>query len=413
MSQETTITVEVREDHLDLLARTKPMTALSELMWNALDAEATELRVEFEENELGGLEAVRIIDNGTGLRHEDAMVVFRNLGGSWKRQGPRSGNRPRALHGKFGKGRFRAFSLGHDVRWNTVYNDHGTHRAFTVSGKASRLGEFVVSEPVEATGGPGMRVEITNVSNASNLLRGVKANQEVTDTFALYLRQYPGVKIIYDNTPIDPANSERHFTDYPLEALVTENGDQVSARLTVVEWNIPGKRGVYLCDADGFMLHNALPRLHFRGFSYTAYLKSAHIATLEGQGLLLAGDLSTDVRQLLDAARAKLREHFALREAERAQGTLADWRALGLYPYSGDPRDDNEANERRIFDIYATHLEQISPDFAGGTMQNKRLILQLIQELVRTEPTRVARILDSVVEFPEEKEDAILELVQT
>ncbi|MBI1318805.1 MAG: hypothetical protein GC168_07625 [Candidatus Hydrogenedens sp.] len=413
MSHETTITVEVREDHLDLLARTKPMTALAELIWNALDAEATEVRVVFEENELGGLEAVRIVDNGTGLRHDDALIVFRNLGGSWKRQGPRTTDRPRALHGKFGKGRFRAFSLGHDVRWNSVFEDQGQRRTFTVSGKASRLGEFVVSDAEGADAAAGMQVEITNVSNAANLLRGVKANQEVTDTFALYLRQYPGVRIIYDNTPLDPANSERHFTEYALEPMVTENGDPVTAALTVVEWNISGKRGVFLCDAEGFALHNGLPRLHFRGFSYTAYIKSSHIEALERQGLLQAGELSADVRQLLDAARAKLREHFALREAERAQDVLADWREMGLYPYAGEPRDENESNERRIFDIYATHLNQISPDFASWPLQNKRLVLQLIQELVRTEPTRVAHILDSVIEFPEEKEGEILELVQS
>jgi hypothetical protein len=38
--------------------------------------------------------------------------------------------------------------------------------------------------------------------------------------------------------------------------------------------------------------------------------------------------------------------------------------------------------------------------------------LQLIQELVHCQPTRVARILDGVVDFPEIKELAILELVQ-
>ena len=40
-------------------------------------------------------------------------------------------------------------------------------------------------------------------------------------------------------------------------------------------------------------------RLHFRGFSYTAYLKSDYISTLDQQGLLETGDLAPDVRTLL------------------------------------------------------------------------------------------------------------------
>jgi len=54
------ITVEVREDHLENLAQTKPILALAELIWNALDAEATEIRIEFEENDLQGLDAIRV-----------------------------------------------------------------------------------------------------------------------------------------------------------------------------------------------------------------------------------------------------------------------------------------------------------------------------------------------------------------
>lgn len=413
MSDVTTITVEVQNDHLEILARTKPMTALSELVWNALDAEATEVRVSFEDNELGGLECLRIEDDGAGLHHEDALIVFKNLGGSWKRSGSRANGCQRELHGKYGKGRFRAFSLGHDVTWQSIYEDNGDWFEFTIKGQGSAPGVFQISapKPSQATS-TGMSVIISNPYPAANLLRGVKATQEATDMFALYLRHYPDTRIVFDKVPLDSTNAERHYVEYELPEMVTENGDRVAATLSVVEWNLPGKRGLYLCDADGFMRAPGLPRLHFRGFSYTAYLKSAHVTQLDQDGLLSAGELSNDVRQLLDEARRKLREHFTLREAERAKDTITDWKEHGLYPYHGDPRNEQEIAERRIFEIYATHLDQISPDFATANTANKRLILQLIQELVRSQPTRVARILDGVVEFPEFKEAEILELVQ-
>ena len=407
-----TITVQVREDHLETLARTKPMAALSELIWNALDAEAREVRVEFVENEMEGLEVVRIIDDGHGLHYDDALIVFQNLGGSWKREGQRTHEHKRLLHGKYGKGRFRAFSLGNRVEWHSVYKDGTDCLSFSIQGKAVTPGQFTITDPRRTEGPTGMSVEISYPPINVNQLRGVKAVQEVTDIFALYLRQYPGVRIVYDNVPIDPANAEQRYSDYDLEEMVMESGERVQASITVVEWNLPGKRGVYFCDEQGFMLQCVLPRLHFRGFSYTAYVKSAHHRQLDREGMLQAGELSPDVRQILDAARRKLREHFTLREAEFSRGTLDEWRELGLYPYEGEPANEADLTERRIFEIYATHLNQIFPDFATSSPRNRRLVLRLLQELVRSEPTRVARLLDELVTFPEEKEEEILELVQ-
>lgn len=407
------ITVEVREDHLETLARTKPMTALAELVWNALDAEATSVRVDFEQNEIGGASRIRITDNGHGLDYEEAFLVFRNLGGSWKRDNRRSAERRRMLHGKYGKGRFRAFSLGNHVAWSTVYADGtGATIAYGIEGRADRLGEFSIHDrrPVPGTT-TGMVVEISDVYDSASLLRGVKAQEEMTNIFALYLRQYPDTRIVYDGAPVDPANAESRYSSYRLQEMVMENGERVHAELTVVEWTKPGKRGVILCDEDGFMRFNALPRLHFRGFSYTAYLKSAHVATLDREGLLEAGDLCPDVRQLLEAARGQLREHFALREAEEAQDLLAFWKQTGIYPYENAPRSDGEMSERRIFDIYATHLHRIFADFANARPRHKRLTLKLMQELVHLDPIRIARVLDELLQFSEENEEEIMGIV--
>jgi Histidine kinase-, DNA gyrase B-, and HSP90-like ATPase len=388
------------------------MTALAELIWNALDAEATTVRVAFDENELGGLDSIRIEDDGHGLHHDDAFIVFQNLGGSWKRRGNGTQTCGRLLHGKYGKGRFRAFSLGNQVSWRTVYEEAGDRYGYIISGAAASLGEFQVTDARGAIDQPsGMIVEIQDPPDAAWALRGVKALEEVTNIFALYLRQYPGVRIMYDGVPIDPANAERSCADYQLDEMITADGERVNATLTVVEWNLPRKRGLYFCDQDGFMRHKALLRLNYRGFSYTAYLKSSHVPALEAQGLLQTGELAPDVRMLLDAARVKLREHFAAREVEQTQDTLQEWKETGLYPYMGEAKDEAEANERRVFDACATHLNQLVPEFACSRPRHKRVTLRLIQELVRANPPQMARILDELVESPEGKHEEMLELI--
>ncbi len=406
------IFVQVKDDHLQFLSRSKPMLAVSELIWNALDAEATNVDVEFVENDLGGLEIIRVRDNGLGLSHADAPVAFENLGGSWKRDKEQTPNRKRAIHGKYGKGRFRAFAMGNWAKWTSVYEEDGAFKTFDITGRAVSLGEFDLTEAaVIDASSSGMTVEITDLPEKSGVLRGGKALQEVTELFALYMRQYPDIRVVYDGVPLDPANTEDRCTSYGLGEMVMQNGERVNAMLTIVEWKLPGKRGVILCDDHGFALRASRTRQLFRGFSYTAYLKSSHLATLDDEGLLDIEDLSPDLVQMLDSAKTKMRQHFALREAEHGQEILAMWQENGLYPYDGPPADKDEETERRIFDIYATHLNQIS-NFSRANHLNKRLILRLLRELVNAQPTRVARVLDDLLTFPEDKEEELADLLE-
>jgi hypothetical protein len=59
--------VEVQGDHLERLARREPSSALAELIWNALDADATNVSVEFPRNGSGGVERVIVSDDGHGI----------------------------------------------------------------------------------------------------------------------------------------------------------------------------------------------------------------------------------------------------------------------------------------------------------------------------------------------------------
>jgi Histidine kinase-, DNA gyrase B-, and HSP90-like ATPase len=105
------VRVVAEEDFIEKLTVAGPTQALAELIWNGLDAEATKVSVELD-NSLLGLRAIRVRDNGHGIQPQDAEEVFIHLGGSWKRSANKSKNGKRVLHGKEGKGRFRALALG-------------------------------------------------------------------------------------------------------------------------------------------------------------------------------------------------------------------------------------------------------------------------------------------------------------
>ena len=156
------IYVQAQADHIESLFKGSPLAAIEELVWNALDADAKEVKVDLVTNPLGAVEAVRVTDDGAGIDALRADQTFGNLGGSWKREGKGTGFSGRRLHGRHGRGRFKAFALGVNVEWRTTTKVGGELLSYKLSGTADKPGVFDLED---APTGPatGTEVYITNV----------------------------------------------------------------------------------------------------------------------------------------------------------------------------------------------------------------------------------------------------------
>ncbi len=74
------VVVAVEQDHLERLIK-RPIGGINELLWNAVDADATEISADLVQDSWGGLEAVAVRDNDTGITREQADLYFGHLGG--------------------------------------------------------------------------------------------------------------------------------------------------------------------------------------------------------------------------------------------------------------------------------------------------------------------------------------------
>ena len=55
------------EDYIDRALRVTPQSAVFELIWNACDADATEIKVSFTRNEMDKVVGCFVEDNGCGI----------------------------------------------------------------------------------------------------------------------------------------------------------------------------------------------------------------------------------------------------------------------------------------------------------------------------------------------------------
>ena len=103
------------------------------MIWNALDADAMAISVEFERDPLGEISKIRVRNNGHGMSHAEALEMFCSLGGSWKRHRRHTKTKQRMLHGQEGGGRFKALALGAGVDWKVVHDEFGKISKFGVA----------------------------------------------------------------------------------------------------------------------------------------------------------------------------------------------------------------------------------------------------------------------------------------
>lgn len=315
------IYVQAQADHIESLFKGSPLAAIEELVWNALDADAKEVKVDLVTNPLGAVEAVRVTDDGTGIDALRADQTFGNLGGSWKREGKGTGFSGRRLHGRHGRGRFKAFALGVNVEWRTTTKVGGELLSYKLSGTADKPGVFDLED---APTGPatGTEVYITNVrAVVDSLLDAGETVQNLAAKFALYLKSYPDVRIYFNGLPVTPVIVQKRTTDYK---LTLENGAE--AKLEVIEWKckFAGAGRLVFASPDGFQLHEQATGVRANGEPFTAYLVSSRLPALAAENALVMDELNPEVRRHLDAARKVLKAHF-LSFAEEKSEFETEW----------------------------------------------------------------------------------------
>jgi Histidine kinase-, DNA gyrase B-, and HSP90-like ATPase len=157
--------VVAKRDFLESLTVARPLVALAELVWNGFDTQSERVQVHLDKNRMDGLQTIRVRDYGYGINHAHVEALFGSLGDSWKKQKARVNGR--ALHGKSGKGRCRAFALGTLVEWNTTFRaDDGRSRSYRIRGQAVTLDDFDIFDPIEANAAAiGTEVVISNLKH--------------------------------------------------------------------------------------------------------------------------------------------------------------------------------------------------------------------------------------------------------
>ena len=403
------VSVVAQNDHIQQLTTGSPITALSELVWNALDADATEVRVSIIENKMGGVFEVSVEDNGTGIRPSTVERSFGHLGGSWKKDSRLTPGR-RIVHGRDGKGRFKAFAIGSFVQWESLQTANGTHKKITIAEHKHKLRDLDVStEDIqnEVANKQGTIVRIQNIlENVS--LDADKLLLDLAKNFALYLQSYPNVRIFVQDTLIDPKEIQRGFSRC---VIAPTNELSMRAELKIIEWKTSADRTIVLCDEDGVGLEEETVKVQTPGFKFTAYLCSEYFRKLLESGALDMRELEPEFAKLIELARDTIRTHFRQKAANQAQESVKRWKEEGIYPFEEKTEPGLETARREVFDIVALEVTSKLPDFEKSSVLNRRFAFRLLRQAVEQNSASLQKIMKEVLGLAPEKMDELAELL--
>lgn len=411
MSNISTLEVNLSDDHLKRVSRASPSQAIEELIWNSLDADATNISVRIESNEIGN-QSIAIEDNGTGISEKQARNYLGYIGNSWKsaRSETASG---RPIHGQKGEGRFKAFSLGRIVDWESVFQQDNNFHKLVISLNSDRANKFNVVKAVLSDSSKTksiIRISELNKKVAAHNFDELK--NKLTQTFSPYLHAYPDIKILLNGYPINPNEAIKDVSEYKLELDSIVGTHEVK----IIEWIDIKSKQLLLCKSNGTVLKElkAEPnRVRNLGYSFSAYLISDYITKLNSESSLDLIDLDADGKDLLEAAYQKINNHFKAKKAEEHLLRLQRWKEAGIYPFEeNNDLGVIETAKREIFDIIASKVEDNLPKFASSNDKTKKFTFRLLSQALEDNPQSMQAIMIEVLNLNIEEQNEFAKLLE-
>ncbi|MFC7718804.1 ATP-binding protein [Nonomuraea recticatena] len=393
----TELLLEVGERKILQFEQKKKITAIAELVWNSLDANATSVVVELRRNETGAITEIVVTDNGHGITPKRARESFREYGASWKATKTHTAGNKRILHGRLGEGRLYVFALGNEFVWDSVALVDGKPVATHITADVHRATKWHVGEPTATTAGPGTTVRI-RVPDDRRLrpLEASDAAANLTAKLAFYLKAYPEAVVEYDRVRLNPDEIMEASRDLPLELPEEYAQDSPAPYITFVEWKERmTDRKMLVCNSDGIALTEYGDDWTDTVVSFTPYLRSNRFNDLAIADLHM---LTMTHSPLLDAATKAIRDHLRERNKEIETQVVRQLKDEGIYPYGADNPSPTQEVERRTFDVVVTVARNALPQ--RGTA--RRLSVNLIRSALERGPGDLQKILNSVLSLNDE-----------
>jgi len=408
------------------LFNTTPGQALSEYIWNGIDAKASLIEVHFELNPAGGIVAMHVSDNGRGIPFElleQKFGVFMDSEKIVHRQ--RTKRISSETHGKDGIGRLTFFVFAQDAEWVTVYERDGKKYRYTIKISSADLVCYPSENPteVDAATPTGTVVHFFNVSSQVIHPEDTELRKFLVSEFCWRLLLEKGLEIKLNGSFL---TAEENIDD---QAFFCPLG--ISApRLTVhfVRWKhrLHGEYSrYYFLDAMRKERWTNFTSLNKKGdqFHHSVYVQSPFFDTFSlGTGSNEQAELGLEgnsqksdwFKGMLGAVDAFLRAARKDFLRDSTNKLITQFEQKDIFP------THNEKNQWEV--LKHTHLAEtigelhnLQPNlFSSGSIEQKKIFVRLIDQLLdSSEAETLYQIIGQVLDLDLDEKTELLSVLKS
>ncbi len=385
---------------------------LSEYIWNGFDANAKNISIIFEANELGYLNYLAIADDGNGVDINNIDKTFGQFLDSQKQYSNVDGG---IIKGKKGKGRFAFINFCNQAKWLTTFRNGDNNLSYEIFLNKETLPSFeTLNNSSSKTKQTGTKVEFINISNLSS-------EHLESDDFINFLSAEYGWFLFLNqkkNYTLNVNGSYIDYNDVIEETILDEfKYDDITFNITFIKWkrNIGDKYYYYFLNNDLKIVDRKHTSFNNKteDFHHSVYINSIYFDNFlplskddENSTFKEFGNSKNDpvfkalIKHLNDLVSQQ--EKVFIRE-KKAEKLIEDFKRKSIFPKFKNNSYDKireQDLELVIKEIYC-----INPNiFQGLKDQQSKTIVGFLNLLLDSEQREhILSILENLIELTDEE----------
>ncbi len=378
------------------LKRYDAKQAISEYIWNGFDAGATEVEIQLDLNELDGITEIRIIDNGSGIPHENLDSTFRPFFQSEKELQDIVNKKVSAIHGKNGVGRLTFFHFARYAEWKTIYTpvNEDINYIYSINIDIDTLNEFSNTEPKPIDEALGTMVRFSGIIGLSKYHFETEIYPYLVKEFAWFLELNSAREfaLLINRIPIDYSNLIGDIEETQYEQY--EDGQLFEFDIKYVRWveRLSNEYShYYYIGSDNVERQKETTTLNNKGdsFYHSVYIKSDYFDMIHIYGF---GSSHSDDGQLMLPTLSRRDEIFRglkvfvdnfLRAKRKpflrsfTDKLIQDYEEAGVFPDFG--QNEWDVYRHKELEKIVRELYQVEPKlFSNLNLEQKKTFIHLL-----------------------------------
>lgn len=410
------ISIEVAQSHLKSHYSSKdPIKWVVELIWNSLDADSNKIDIQINQWGLWWIDNIVISDNGFGIKYSEIDDKFRWL---WKSDKKFKIKTPkwRFYHGQLWHGRFFAFSIWKQVTWNIVYYDEkdGCNYEYSFVWDLEN-DKFNISDQEKTTKLPWVSVTIDKIPLTSNTSLSItKLENEIISTFANYNLTYQD-----EHIDISLQKKQLNFDDAILWKkainfkVLNDDGIEVLWSLSLFHWKDKGIHRRYICWKNANVKYEDwLTGVNLKSFWHSLFVVSDYFDNKSEWDIAMLIQNDQIIKLITDESKKFLKNYYFDLLRDNSQEIIQELKNESIYPYTDKPLNEVEIIEREFFDISVSTIIASQPMVLWGSIESKKLVVNLIKEGIKKDPETLIHIFKNIINLSDEDLDKLHILIK-